>query len=295
MAKVKKVKPKKRYHTVILSRSKGGTAVLFIFLALVSVFMMFPLYYSIIQSLKPIEEIFIFPPRFYVQNPTIQNFLQVYYLSGNLEVPFTRYLFNSVFVTVVGTAMSLVLASLAGYSLAKGKYKGAGLLYTVIVLALLFRAEVTAVPVYYIISKLGIIDSYWALLLPPLASTSGVFLIRQFVLSAIPDATLEAARIDGADEFYIFRKIVLPSIKPAIVTVLIFTFQANWGAAAATQYIFSEELKELPNVLSTIVAGGIARQGAGAAVSVITMIPPIAVFLWSQHSVMETMAHSGLK
>ncbi|MGN0492429.1 MAG: carbohydrate ABC transporter permease [Acutalibacteraceae bacterium] len=284
-----------KYKRVVLSRSRGGTVAIFIFLILVSIFMMFPLYYSVIQSLKPIDEIFIYPPRFTVHRPTLENFKQVYNLSGNLSVPFTRYLFNSLFVTIVGTLLYLVLASLAGYSLAKGKYKGVGVLYTFIVLALLFRPEVTAIPVYYIVSKLGIIDTYWALLITPLGGTMGVFLIRQFVISSIPDATLEAARIDGAGELRIFRTIVLPGIKPAIMTVMIFTFQSLWNSSGGKQYIFSESLKELPTVLSTIVAGGIARQGAGAAVSVIMMIPPIAVFLWSQRSVMETMTHSGLK
>lgn len=282
-------------HQVVLSRSRGGTAVIFVILLIVSAFMLFPLYYSIVQSLKPIDEIFIYPPRFYVKNPTFENFVQVYYLSGNLTVPFARYLFNSIFVTVVGTVLYLIIASLAGYSLAKGKFKGVGTLYTLIVLALLFRPEVTAIPVYYIVSKLGIIDTYWALLLTPLSGTMGVFLIRQFVVSSVPDATLEAARIDGATEFRTFRQIVLPSIKPAIMTVMIFTFQSMWNASGTKQYIFSESLKELPTVLTTIAAGGIARANAGAAVSVIMMVPPIAVFLWSQSSVMETMSHSGLK
>lgn len=282
-------------HQVVLSRSRGGTAVIFVILLIVSAFMLFPLYYSVVQSLKPIDEIFIYPPRFYVKNPTFENFVQVYYLSGNLTVPFARYLFNSIFVTVVGTVLYLIIASLAGYSLAKGKFKGVGTLYTLIVLALLFRPEVTAIPVYYIVSKLGIIDTYWALLLTPLSGTMGVFLIRQFVVSSVPDATLEAARIDGATEFRTFMQIVLPSIKPAIMTVMIFTFQSMWNASGTKQYIFSESLKELPTVLTTIAAGGIARAGAGAAVSVIMMVPPIAVFLWSQSSVMETMSHSGLK
>ena len=280
---------------VVLSRSKGGTVMIFAFLLLVSVFMVMPLYYSIIQSLKPIDEIFIYPPRWYVNNPTIDSFIQVFTLTGTLSVPVTRYLFNSIFVTIVGTVAYLFLAAMSGYTLAKGKFKGVGILYTIIVLALLFRPEVTAIPVYYIVSKLGLIDTYWALILTPLSGTSGVFLIRQFVISAVPDATLEAARIDGASEFKIFRTIVIPSIKPAIMTVLVFTFQALWNAAGTKQYIFSEDLKELPTALSTIAAGGIARSGAAAAVSVIMMIPPIAVFLWTQRSVMETMSHSGLK
>lgn len=286
---------KKRYKKVVLSRSKAGTFGIFLFLAIICATMIFPLVYSVIQSIKPIDEIFIYPPRFYVVRPTFENFKQIYPLTGSLAVPFTRYLFNSVFVTIVGTMLILFVDAMAGYSLAKGKYKYCGALYTVVVLALLFRHEVTAIPVYFIVSKLGLVDTYWALFLTPLSGTMGVFLIRQFVISAIPDSTLEAARIDGADELSVFTRIVLPGIKPALLTVTIFTFQSMWNGGGATQYIFSEQLKELPMVLGTIAAGGLARAGVGAAVSVILMIPPIAVFLWTQSSIMETMTHSGLK
>ncbi len=281
--------------SVTLSRSKGGSVLIFIFLAIVSVFMVMPLYYSIVQSLKPIDEIFIYPPKFYVKRPTFENFSTLYQLAGNLTVPFTRYLFNSVFVTVAGTGIYLFIATMAGYALAKGKHKGNKLLYVLVVMAMLFRPEVTAIPVYLIVSKMKILNTYWALILTQLSGTMGVFLIRQYVISAIPDATLEAARIDGASEFKIFTKIALPGIKPAIMTAMIFTFQSMWNSAGTQQYIFSENLKSLPQVLSTVAGGGIARAGAAAAVSVVMMIPPIAVFLWSQSSVMDTMTHSGLK
>ena len=251
--------------------------------------------YSILQSLKPLDELFLYPPRFFVRNPTMQNFADVFTLTESMEVPFLRYLFNSLFITVFGTVIYTIFAAAAGYSLGKGNFRGKGVLSVLIVWALLFRPEVTSIPRYVIVSKLGLVDTYWALILPPLAGTMGVFLIRQFVVVAIPDATLEAARIDGASEFRIFSRIVVPGIKPALMTSVIFTFQSLWNAADSTQFIYSEELKGLPNVLSTIVAGGIARAGAAAAVSVILMLPPIIVFLISQSSVMETMTHSGLK
>lgn len=281
--------------SVTLSRSTGGSVLIFVFLAIVSVFMMMPLYYSLVQSLKPIDEIFIYPPKLYVKRPTFENFSTLYQLAGNLTVPFSRYLFNSIFVTIVGTGLYLFIATMAGYALAKGKHRGNNLLYVLVVLAMLFRPEVTAIPVYLIVSFFGMLDSYWALILTQLSGTMGVFLIRQYVISAIPDATLEAARIDGASEFKIFTKIALPGIKPAIMTVMIFTFQGIWNSSGTQQYVFSEDLKVLPQVLSTVAAGGIARAGAAAAVSVVMMIPPIAVFLWSQRSVMDTMTHSGLK
>lgn len=292
----RKIKIYIRSHkTVRLSRSKAGDIGVFIFLLLICAFMILPMLYSVIQAFKPLDELFLYPPRFFVRNPTMQNFSDVFYLTESLEVPFLRYVFNSVFITVAGTAIYIILASAAGYALGKGTFKGKSALSALVVWALLFRPEVTAIPQYVIVSKLGMVNTYWALILPALASTMGVFLIRQFVVVAIPDATLEAARIDGASEYRIFFKIVMPGIKPALMTAIIFTFQSLWNSASGTQFIFSEKLKGLPNVLSTIVAGGIARAGAASAVSVILMIPPIIVFLISQSSVMETMTHSGLK
>ena len=292
----RKIKIYIRSHkTVRLSRSKAGDIGVFIFLLLICAFMILPMLYSVIQAFKPLDELFLYPPRFFVRNPTTQNFSDVFYLTESLEVPFLRYVFNSVFITVAGTAIYIILASAAGYALGKGTFKGKSALSALVVWALLFRPEVTAIPQYVIVSKLGMVNTYWALILPALASTMGVFLIRQFVVVAIPDATLEAARIDGASEYRIFFKIVVPGIKPALMTAIIFTFQSLWNSASGTQFIFSEKLKGLPNVLSTIVAGGIARAGAASAVSVILMIPPIIVFLISQSSVMETMTHSGLK
>lgn len=280
---------------VMLSRSHAGNFGVFLFLLLMCVIMAAPMIYAILQSIKPIDEIFLYPPRFYVKNPTFDNFVQVVSLAGSLWVPFIRYLFNSVFVTVVGTVACLVVSAMAGYSLAKGKFKGKNVIGQSVSLSLLFRAEVTAIPAYFIVAKMGIIDSYWALFLPPLASTMGVFLIKQFALSSIPDETLEAARIDGASEYKIFSSIVIPCIKPALLTAAIFTFNAMWNSAGTSQYIFNESLKELPTVLSTISLGGIARQGATAAVAVVLMIPPCVFFIINQSSVMDTMAHSGMK
>ena len=280
---------------VRLSRSVAGNLGVLVFLMLICAFMILPILYAVLQAFKPLDEIFLYPPRFFVRNPTLRNFSDTFYLTESMGVPFLRYVFNSLFVTVVGTFLYIVIASAAGYSLAKGFFRGKVLLTSLVVWALLFRPEVTSIPRYIVVSKLGMVDTYWALILPALSSTLGVFLIQQFVTVAIQDGTLVAARIDGASEYNIFLRIVLPGIKPALLTAIIFTFQSFWNSADGTQFIYSETLKSLPNVLSTIVTGGIARAGAGAAVSVILMIPPIVVFLISQSSVMETMTHSGLK
>ncbi len=278
----------------MLSRSHFGNFVLFLFLLFIAFFMFIPLFYAIVQAFKPMEEVFAFPPKFFVRNPTLNNFISVFQLAQNLWVPFTRYAFNSIFVSVLGTGLYIIIASLAAYPLSKHRFPGKQALVLLVVWALLFRPEVMSVSQYIVISKLGLINSNGSIILPALASTFGVFLMNQFMGFSIPDSTLEAARIDGASEYKIFYRIVMPSVKPAWMTLIIFTFQTLWNATGVN-YIYDESLKMLPSVLSTIAAGGIARVGAGSAVAVILMIPPILIFVFSQNSIMETMSHSGLK
>ncbi len=286
---------RKPSQNIRLSRSTTGTIMIFMFLAVVSLFMALPLIYAIVQSLKPINEIFAYPPRFFVQRPTISNFRQVFILSDSLWVPFTRYLFNSVFVSVIGTVIYVLISTAAAYPLAKGKFAGKALVFNMVVWTLLFTTEVTAVPKYLVVAKLGLVDTYWALIFPYFANTLGVFLVRQFIVSSIPDSTLEAARIDGASEYRIFRSIVIPSVKPAWLTLTILAFKDLWNGGSSGDYIYSESLKGLNAAMSSIAAGGLGRTGAACAVAVLMMIPPIIIFLYSQSSVMETMTHSGLK
>lgn len=279
---------------VRLSRSAGGTILIFLFLLVLGTFMALPLVYSIVQAFKPINELFAYPPKFFVKNPTFDNFYQVFELANNLWVPLSRYIFNSVLVSVLGTFLYVIIASLAAYPLAKINFPGKVALNLLIVLMILFRPEVTAVPQYVIISGLKMLNTYWAILLPAMAGSFGVFLMRQFMVSSIPDEVLEAARLDGASEMLVFRKIVLPCVRPAWFTLTIFTFNGLWNTTGLT-YIYAEDLKTLPSVLQSISAGGLARAGAASAVSLILMIPPIVIFLISQSSVMETMSQSGMK
>lgn len=277
-----------------LSRSIWGNILVFLFLAVVAAIMALPAYYSVIQSLKPIEELFAYPPKFFVRNPTFSNYKMAIRLACSSWVPFSRYLANSVFISVAGTGIYVLIASLAGYPLAKTKIPGIKVLSALVVWMLLFSAEVTEIPRYIVVSGLGIIDTYAAILLPTLAGSFGVFLMKQFMSNAIPDAVLEAARIDGANEYRIFTSIVMPCVRPAWLTLVIFTFQSMWATTGGS-YIYSEELKTLPSVLSTIAGGGIARSGAGCAVGVFLMIPPVVIFIISQSSIMDTMAYSGMK
>ena len=276
-----------------VSRSAAGNATVIIFLLIFGMFMILPLYYMVVSALKPTSELFYFPPKFYVIKPTLRNFLSLIKLQAQSDVPFERYLFNSVFVTVISTVGYVLLASMAAYALSKHKFPLKNTITKSVVFAILFRPEVTSVPLYILMVKAHIIDNYWALILPAMSSSFGVFLLQQF-LDNVPNEMIEAARIDGASEFVIYRKLIMPMLKPAWMTVVIFTFISIWNTTAA-QFIYSEDMKMLPAMLSSLSTAGVTRTGVAAAVGVLMMFPSVVIFLLSQNSIVETMAHSGLK
>jgi len=283
----------KKYRRVSLSRSTGGTVAIFVFLTLVGSFMVLPIVYVLVTAFKPLNEILAYPPKFFVRSPTLNNFSDLIEITQETWIPFERSLFNSMFIAISGTVVYILIASMAAYPLAKGRSRYIFVYYQVVVLAILFRPEVTRTPLYIIISKLGMVNTYWSLLMPTLAGSFGVFLMRQFMMT-IPNAMIEAARMDGASDFRIWWSLVMPMVKPAWMTLAIFTFKDLWNMGES-QYIYEESLKTLTAVMQSISSAGIARAGAGAAVALIMMIPPVVVFIISQSSVMETMATTGIK
>ncbi len=276
-----------------VSRSVGGTVVMALALLIVGAAMALPMVYVITSAFKPLEEIFLFPPRMYAQNPTLANFKQMSGLLSNLWVTFDRYLFNSIVVSLISTFGYLVIATLAAYPLAKHNFPGKRMINSVIVVALMFNASVTGLVRYLMMSMMGMIDTYASMIFPTFASTMGVFVCIQY-LSTLPDVMLEASKIDGAGEFRIFWQIVLPNIRPVMFTILIFQFQSAWNISPS-DVVYSESLKTLPLVLAQIASAGISRAGVGSAAALIMMLPPILVFIISQSNVMETMTHSGIK
>ena len=278
----------------LLNRSRGGNFLVYLLLVLAGVFMALPLVYAIASSLKPFEEIFLFPPKLYVINPTLENFESLFTLSQDSEVPFTRYLFNSLFIAVASTVLQIIIASMAAYPLAKNDFPGKNAIFAVVVASLLFVSQVTSVPQYIIMAKMRMINSYWALILPALGSSMGLFLMKQF-MEQIPISLIESARLDGASEFRIVFSLVFPNVKPAWLTLAIFTFQAVWNQTG-TSFIFDENLKLLPTALNQITASNsMARMGVGMAATVILMLPPIVFFIISQSNVVKTMAFAGIK
>ena len=277
----------------MLGRSRGGNFVMFFLLFVCGAFMVLPIVYSILQSLKPLNEINLFPPRFFVTQPTLSNYKKLLNLSANLWVPFSRYVFNSFFISIAVTVLSVLISSMCADPLAKYQFPGSKWIFRIIVLALLFSTQVTYIPQYVLLSKMKMINTYWAMILPPLSGTLGLYLMKQY-MTALPDSLLEAAKLDGAGEYRVFWTIVMPNVKPAWLTLLIFSFQSIWNSSN-NSYIYKEQLKMLPTVMSQMAASGVARVGVGAAASVVLMIPVILLFVFTQRNIIDTMANSGMK
>ncbi|SCY52955.1 ABC-type glycerol-3-phosphate transport system, permease component [Lachnospiraceae bacterium XBB2008] len=275
------------------NRSIAGDIALYLFLVLVAMVMVFPIVYAVSSALKPLDELFKFPPRVFAQHPTLDNFSDLFVTMGKSWVSFSRYLFNTVFITFVGTAGHLIVASMGAFVLAKYEFPGNQLFFKIVTVAMMFTGYVTQIPNYLILNKLGWIDTYWAIIIPAFASPMGLFLMKQF-MEGLPTSLIEAAKIDGANEWKVFSGIVMPNVKPAWMTLIIFSVQALWNNRAST-YIYSEERKTLVYALQQIQGGGIARTGQGAAVLVVVMIVPIIIFIFSESQILETMASSGLK
>ncbi len=292
MAKLQKLRT--RGHRVVLNRSAGGDTGITIMLTFLGLFMFVPMYYVVVQALKPLDELFMFPPRFYVMKPTLENFGDLFTLMSDSWVPFSRYIFNTVFITICGTLGNLVFASMAAYSLAKLRFPGRNAIFQVIVMSLMFHSTVNQVTHFIILSAFGWIDTYLSIIVPSMAGTMGLYLMKQFMESSVPDTVLESARLDGASEFRIYLTIAMPMVKPAWLTLMVECFKNLWNSGSSI-YIHSEELKTFNYAIQQIISGGIARSGAGAASTVVMMMVPILIFVFNQSQIVETMGSSGMK
>ena len=283
-----------RKHKVVLNRSAGGDAGITIVLAILGAFMFLPMIYVIMQSLKPLDELWMFPPRFYVVNPTFKNYRDLFMLMNTSWVPFSRYIFNTIFTSVTGTLGNLFCSSLAAYAMAKIKFPGGKTMFKTVRTSLMFHSTVTGITSFIIMTALGLLDTYWAIIIPAWASSLGLYLMKQFMETNVSDAVLESARLDGASELRTFWTIAMPMVKPAWLTLIIYSFQGLWNQGSSI-YIHSEQLKSFNYAIGQIMAGGIKRAGASAASMVIMMMVPILVFVISQSNIIETMGSSGMK
>ena len=283
-----------RNHKVVLARSAGGDFGITVMLVLLGAFMFLPMVYVVMQSFKPLDELWMYPPRFFVISPTLSNYTSLFALMSLNWVPFSRYIFNTVFTSVSGTFGHLFIASLAAYTLAKIKFPGGKFMFKSVQTSLMFHSTVTAITSFIIMSAFQMVDTYLAIIVPAWGSTLGLYLMKQFMDTAVPDTVLESARLDGAGELQTYWVIAMPMVKPAWLTLIVYSFQALWNAGAS-MYIHSEQLKSFNYAIGQITAGGIKRAGASAASQVIMMLVPIMVFVFSQSNIVETMGSSGMK
>jgi len=283
-----------RRHRVVLSRSAGGDAGITVVLTILGVFMFLPMVYAISQAFKPLDELWMYPPRFFVRQPTLKNFTDLFTLMNDSWVPFSRYIFNTVFTTIMGTFGHLFIASMCAYALAKIKFPGGKFVFKTIRSSLMFSSTVGGITSFMIMTALHLVDSYLAIIIPAWGATLGLYLMKQHMDSTVPDTVLESARLDGASEIRTYWTIAMPMVKPAWLTLIIFSFQGLWNQGSSI-YIYSEQLKSINYAIGQIMAGGIKRSGASSASSVLMMMVPITVFVISQSNIIETMGSSGMK
>ena len=276
-------------------RVTPGLVLLYIVMILLAAFMALPLIYLVVTAFKPLDELLLFPPRFFVKKPTLQNFSSLLGTLDSKVVPFTRYLFNSVVTTVCSVAGTVLVCSMGAYSAEKLHLRGMKTFSRIVVYALMYSAPASQIPIYLIVSKAGMLDNYLSLIIPKFAIPMYFFLYQQFV-SQIPDELLDSAKLDGCGTFATFRKIVLPLTKSATSTIVVFSFIANWNDSFGPMiYITSQAKKTLPIVLQSIADGGIARMGAAAAATFLTTAPVILIYVFMQSRVLQTMEYSGIK
>lgn len=284
-----------RFHNNV-TRIGVKDVLLYLVMILLVAFTALPLIYVISTAFKPIDEILLFPPRFFVRRPTFHNFEDLVVALSGSAVPFLRYVFNSIVTAAATVLLTVMVSSMGAYALVKQHVPFGKVLFTIILMALMFPGQVTQIPNYLVVSNMGLLNSYASLIVPKIAVAYNMFLMKQFC-EQLPDPILEAARIDGAGEWLIFRKIVFPFLTPAWATLIVFSFVSSWNDYfSPLVFIQDEALKTLPLALSTIgEAGNVARAGAMAAATFLTTLPTIVIFTAMQGRVIQTMAYSGIK
>ncbi len=282
-----------RKHSVVLNRSFGGDTAITVMLAIFGVLMFLPTYYLIITAFKPIGEMFLTPPNFYVIRPTMQNFIDLFASMTSTWVPLSRYIFNTIFISLGATLGCLIIGSMAAYAISKVRFPGYNAMFQLIVYSLMISSTVTGIAHFLIYVALGWLNTYTISIVPTWASTLGLYLMKNFIDANVPDSMIEAARIEGCSEFRIYLTIVMPLVKPAWLTLMVTVFQNVWNTGASG-YVYSENLKTFDNAINSIISAS-GTQGAGSAATVIMMSVPIIVFIISQSKIVETMGSSGMK
>ena len=270
--------------------------------------MMLPILFIVFNAFKPLDELLVYPPKYVTTRPTLDNFRELTATSSEKAIPMTRYLFNSICTTAVVITATILITVAAAYCMSKKRYKLKNTFFAINEAALMFVPVAVAIPRYMIVYGLGLIDSILAHIIPLLAIPVGLFLVKQFI-DQLPDSMIEAAQIDGASDYRILRKIIIPNITPALATVAILAFQASWNSLEASNlYINNEAIRNFAFYMTTLTTGGnqsvmsgqlagnpIAGLGIQAAGTLIMFLPNLLLFVILQSRVMNTMSHSGMK
>ena len=270
---------------------------MYLVLVPLAIFMAVPIVFIVNHAFKPIEELFAFPPRFLVENPVLDNFTRLARQASAGGISISRYIFNSLIVTAAVVFLSMVMSSMAAFALSKLRFHAKSTLMEINNLAMMFVPIAVIIPRYLLVDNLGMINTYFAHILPLLAMPVGMFLVKQFT-DQVPDSLIEAAIVDGAGYFKVYHKIILPMIKPALATVAILAFQSVWNnTETSTMYTNKESMRTLTFYMSTLSSNtnSVAGQGMAAASSLIMFLPNLILFILCQSKVMNTMAHSGIK
>ena len=270
---------------------------MYLVLVPLALFMALPIVFIINHAFKPIDELFAFPPRFFVENPVFDNFVKLARQASAGGISISRYIFNSVIVTGSVVFLSMIISSMAAFALSKLRFRAKGILMEINNLAMMFVPVAVIIPRYLLVEKMGIINTYFAHILPLIALPVGMFLVKQFT-DQVPDSLIEAAVVDGANYFTVYRKIILPMIKPAIATVAILAFQSVWNnTETSAMYTNKESMRTLTFYMNTLASNtnAVAGQGIAAAASLSMFLPNLILFILCQSKVMNTMAHSGIK
>lgn len=284
----------KRKFSNLTLQEKIRWIIVYILMVILVLFTSLPLIYMVSTAFKPLKELYLFPPTFFTKHPTLQNFRQLFDTASSGSVPMTRYLFNSITTTGIMVFLTVIISSMGAYSLEKLKPPGHKMIFRAVIVGLMFVPPVAQIPIYIVMSKLHLLNTYAALIVPSLATPMYLFLMKQF-MSQVPDSMIESARIDGASELRIFFRIIMPATKPAWCTVIVFAFCSQWNNSGnSIVYVTDQSMKTLPYVLSSIGSGSASMTGAQAAATLLTTSVTIVIYAIMQKNVLSTMSYAGI-
>jgi multiple sugar transport system permease protein len=273
-----------------MSRARANNIVLYTLLIVTAALSLLPMLWMIAASFMSAGEANTFPPKLLPSDPTLEHYRTLF-----TRLNLGRYLLNSTIIAVTVTVVSLVINSMAGYAFAKLRFHGRDKLFRYLTLGLVIPVQVSMLPLFLLLREMGLINTYWGVIIPGLASIFGIFLIRQYAIS-IPDDLIDAARIDGAGEFRIYWSVVLPVIRPILATLAIWTFLSTWNDFMWPLIVLNDDsMFTLPVALANLSGERVQDTELMMAGSVLTVLPVLLVFLFLQRYYVEGITQGSVK